>query len=114
MAMKARLFRVVTFAADPARGNPAFVLTQADGAGDRTLTAACAMLGADIIAVAGTEAGGEIPLKFFTQAGPHPGAGHATLAAAHVALHGGFDGQENRTGCTFRQTNGETRTARLE
>ncbi len=114
MTMKARLFRVVTFAADPARGNPAFVVTDADRASDHALTAACAMLGADIIAVAGAEAGGEIPLKFFTQAGPHPGAGHATLAAAHVALHGGFDGHQNRTGCVLRQVNGETRPARLE
>ena len=69
MAMRARLFRVVTFAADPARGNPAFVLTEAEGAGDRALAAACAMLGADIIAVAGAETGGEIPLKFFTAGG---------------------------------------------
>src|SRR5215471_6073361 len=53
MTMHARLFRVVTFSADPGRGNPSFVLTDADGASDRTLTAACAMLGADIIAVAG-------------------------------------------------------------
>jgi PhzF family phenazine biosynthesis protein len=114
MAMKARLFRVVTFSAVPACGNPAFVLMEADGASDRALTAACAMLGADIIAVTGPEAGGEIPLKFFTQAGPHPGAGHATLAAAHVMLRGGFEGQQNRSGCVLRQANGETRPARLE
>ena len=114
MTMQARLFRVVTFSADPERGNPAFVLTDADGASDRTLTAACAMLGADIIAVAGAEAGGEVPLKFFTQAGPHPGAGHATLAAAHVVLHGGFKGSNNKAGCVFRQVNGEIRPARMD
>ena len=71
-------------------------------------------LGADIIAVAGTETDGEIPLTFFTPAGPHPGAGHATLAAAHVVLRGGFDAPETLTGCTFRQANGETRPARAE
>ncbi|HUE62747.1 MAG TPA: PhzF family phenazine biosynthesis protein [Rhizomicrobium sp.] len=112
--MKARLFRVVTFSTEPEHGNPAFVLTNADGASDRALVGACAMLGADIIAVVGGEAGGEIPLKFFTQAGPHPGAGHATLAAAHVALLGGFDTRENRTGCVFRQVNGEARPGRVE
>lgn len=112
--MKARLFRVVTFSAAPGHGNPAFVLTDAGGADDRVLTATCAMLGADIIAVAGTEAGGEVPLTFFTPAGPHPGAGHATLAAAHVVLHGGFDTPTKKTGCVFRQTNGETRPARIE
>jgi predicted PhzF superfamily epimerase YddE/YHI9 len=72
------------------------------------------MLGADIIAVAGAEAGGEVKLKFFTQAGPHPGAGHATLAAAHVVLHGGFDGRNDKPGCVFRQVNGETRPARVD
>src|SRR3974377_1284418 len=89
MVMKSRLFRVVTFAASPEHGNPAYVLTDADGASDRALAAACAMLGADIIAVAGSKAGGEIPLTFFTPAGPHPGAGHATLAVAHIVLRGG-------------------------
>jgi predicted PhzF superfamily epimerase YddE/YHI9 len=113
MTMHARLFRVVTFSVDPGRGNPAFVLTDADGASDRSLSAACAMLGADIIAVAGAEAGGEVPLKFFTQAGAHPGAGHATLAAAHIVLHGGFGARNDKAGCVFRQVNGEIRPARM-
>jgi predicted PhzF superfamily epimerase YddE/YHI9 len=112
--MKARLLRVVTFAADPGRGNPAFVLADADGVSDRTFTAACAMLGADIIAVVDTEAGGEVPLKFFTQAGPHPGAGHATLAAAHAVLHGGFEERNKKASCIFRQVNGEVRPARVD
>jgi predicted PhzF superfamily epimerase YddE/YHI9 len=114
MTMRARLFRVVTFSTDPGRGNPAFVLTDADGAGDHTLTAACAMLGADIIAVADAEAGGDVPLKFFTQAGPHPGAGHATLAAAHVVLLGGFEERNNKGSCLFRQVNGEVRPAWMD
>lgn len=112
--MKVRLFRVVTFSADPACGNPAFVVTQANGAGDHALTAACAMLGADIIAVIGARTNGETALKFFTPAGPHPGAGHATLAAAHVMLRGGFDAPKSTACCMFRQANGETRVARLE
>jgi PhzF family phenazine biosynthesis protein len=114
MAMRARLCRVVTFSADPEHGNPAFVLTGAEGANDCALAAGCAMLGADIIAVAGTKTGNEIPLKFFTAAGPHPGAGHATMAAAHVVLRGGFDAPETMTGCVFRQANGETRPACVE
>jgi PhzF family phenazine biosynthesis protein len=114
MAMKARLYRVVTFSADPGHGNPAFVLADAEGASDRALSETCAMLGADIIAVAEAETGGRVPLKFFTQSGPHPGAGHATLAAAHVVLHGGFDAPKSRTSCLFHQANGETRLARVE
>jgi predicted PhzF superfamily epimerase YddE/YHI9 len=114
MAVKARLCRVVTFSADPEHGNPAFVLTGTGCASDHALAGSCAMLGADIIAVAGTMTHGEIPLKFFTPAGPHPGAGHATLAAAHVVLRGGFDAPEIMNGCIFRQANGEARPARVE
>lgn len=114
MAVRARLYRVVTFSADPEHGNPSFVLTDAEGASDPALAAGCAMLGADIIAVVGTQTHAEIPLTFFTPAGPHPGAGHATLAAAHVVLRGGFDAPETLTGCIFRQANGEARPARAE
>jgi len=112
--MQARLLRVATFSANPLRGNPAFVLTDTEGANDRTMAASCTMLGADIIAVVGTKANGEIPLKFFTPTGAHPGAGHATLAAAHVVLRGGFGAWKGPPGCVFRQPNGETRRARVE
>ena len=108
--IQARLFRVVTFSSDPLGGNPAFVLAEADDASNETLAATCAMLGADIIAVVGTQANGEIPLKFFTPAGTHPGAGHATLAAAQVVLRDGA----GKPDCIFRQVNGEIRPARVE
>jgi len=113
--MLASLFQVVTFAADPLRGNPAFVLTGVGNATERQLTAACAMLRTDIIAVVGDGAGGDTPLTFFTAAGPHPGAGHATLAAAHAVLRGGFDGGKNAAqAVTFGQANGENRAAHVE
>jgi len=112
--MPARLFRVVTFSADPLRGNPAYVLTDAAGASDDTLSATSALLGGEIIAVVGGTAVGEIPLNFFTPAGRHPGAGHATLAAAHVVLKGGLEPRTSVPTCVFRQANGETRPARLE
>ena len=111
----ANLFQVVTFAADPLRGNPAFVLTGVGDASERQLTAACAVLRTDIIAVVGDGTGDGTPLRFFTAAGPHHGAGHATLAAAHVVLHGGFgDAKNPAQAVTFRQTNGESRAARIE
>src|SRR6266576_1540977 len=53
MPPSANLFQIVTFAADPLRGNPAFVLTGVGNASERQLTAACAMLRTDIIAVVG-------------------------------------------------------------
>ena len=111
----AKLFQVVTFAADPQRGNPAFVLTGVGDASERQLTAACVMLRTDIIAVVGDRTGDNTPLRFFTAAGPHPGAGHATLAAAHAVLHGGFaTGKDESYAVTFRQANGEDRAAHVE
>jgi len=111
----ATLFQVVTFAADPLRGNPAFVLAGVGNASEHQLTAACAMLRTDIIAVVGERAGNGTPLRFFTAAGPHPGAGHATLAAAHAVLRGGFGDCQNATqAVTFQQANGESRAAHVE
>ena len=89
MSSQANLFQVVTFATDPLHGNPAFVLSGARGAPDAALMAACTILRADVIAVLDDAAEGVTPLRFFTSKGPHGGAGHATLAAAHVALRSG-------------------------
>ncbi|HWU54310.1 MAG TPA: PhzF family phenazine biosynthesis protein [Rhizomicrobium sp.] len=115
MPQSVRFLQVVTFAADPQHGNPAFVLMGVGEANERQLTAACAMLRTDIIAVVEDGAGDEIPLRFFTTAGSHPGAGHATLAAAHAVLRGGVDGGMNATrAVNFRQTNGESRAAHIE
>ena len=96
MAMKARLFRVVTFAADPAHGNPAFVLTEADGAGDRTLTAARAMLGADIIA-----RGGNADRRGNTAEVLHSGgAAVANLTTTEIVLQQKKEeGPRARSGC---------------
>jgi PhzF family phenazine biosynthesis protein len=112
---RAHLFQVVTFAADPLRGNPAYVLTGVGDATERDLTAACAMLRTDVIAVVGDDTGDGTPLRFFTAAGSHHGAGHATLAAAHAVLHGGFDATKAATSAVnFRQANGEIRAAHIE
>ncbi|HVY98922.1 MAG TPA: PhzF family phenazine biosynthesis protein [Dongiaceae bacterium] len=89
MSSRANLFQVVTFATDPLHGNPAFVLSGAGGIPDAALMAACTILRADVIAVLDQASGGVTPLRFFTSKGAHGGAGHATLAAAHVALHDG-------------------------
>jgi predicted PhzF superfamily epimerase YddE/YHI9 len=89
MSTQANLFQVVTFATDPLHGNPAFVLSGAGAAPDAVLMAACAILRTDVIAVLDAAAGGVTPLRFFTSKGPHGGPGHATLAAAHIALRGG-------------------------
>ena len=87
MSARANLFQVVTFATDPLHGNPAFVLSGARGLPDAALMAACTILRTDVVAVLDDTAGGITPLRFFTSTGAHGGAGHATLAAAHIALH---------------------------
>jgi predicted PhzF superfamily epimerase YddE/YHI9 len=116
MPAQAKLFQVVTFATDPRCGNPAFALSAADGASEGGLTAACAILRADVIAVVGAPAGSEVPLRFFTMEGAHPGAGHATLAAAHTVLReipNGGQGASSRA-ITFRLANGDRRSAHVE
>jgi len=110
MPSKANLFQVVTFAADPLHGNPAFVLSGAGDASDRVLIQACAMLRADVIAVVGEAKGGDVPLKFLTREGVHPGPGHSTLAAAHTVLRCNRAPQA----ATFHLPNGDKRRAYLE
>jgi PhzF family phenazine biosynthesis protein len=106
--LRADLFQITTFASDPRRGNPAFVLRDTGDASEAMLANACDMLRTDVLAVINGQA-----LRFFTSQGPHPGAGHATLAAAHVALREGANGngQVPET-VTFQLPGGGTRVAR--
>jgi PhzF family phenazine biosynthesis protein len=116
MSSQANLFQVVTFASDPLHGNPAFVLSGAGDASDHVLATACTMLRADIVAVVGEPSGGDTPLSFFTPNGPHAGAGHATLAAAHTVLRNGSalgKGTPPRS-VTFHLANGDSRAAHVE
>jgi len=116
MPSLASLFQVVTFATDPLHGNPAFVLSGAGNASDHALAAACAILRADVVAVVGKPSGGETPLRFFTTEGPHAGAGHATLAAAHTVLRDGSTRGKAaaRGSVTFHLTNGDSRAVRVD
>ena len=107
MSSRANLFQVVTFATDPLQGNPAFVLSGARGVSDAALMAACTILRTDVVAVIDDAADGMTPLRFFTSKGSHGGAGHATLAAAHVALHDGV------RAVRFQTSNGD-RAAQVE
>jgi predicted PhzF superfamily epimerase YddE/YHI9 len=110
MPAKANLFQVVTFAADPLHGNPAFVLSGAGEASDKVLIQACTMLRADVIAVVGDASGGDVPLKFLTREGSHPGPGHSTMAAAHTVLRGNGAARA----VTFHLPNGDKRLAQVE
>jgi PhzF family phenazine biosynthesis protein len=110
MSSQVNLFQVVTFATDPLHGNPAFVLSGAEGISDDALMAACTILRADVVAVLDDGAGEARPLRFFTSNGPHGGAGHATLAAAHIALNG----DQARNTVTFHTPTGARRAAHIE
>ena len=110
MDARVNLFQVVTFATDPLHGNPAFVLSGARGLSDDVLISACNILRADVVAVLDEDDGGVTPLRFFTGKGPHGGAGHATLAAAHVALRNGLA----RRAVTLHTSNGDRRAVEAE
>lgn len=103
--MRAGLQKVVTFAGDVFHGNPAHVLTPPRLPGDEVMKQVVALVGADVLAViVGLDA--EMPeLSFFTTGGPHPGAGHATHAAAHLALR-------QRDALRFKLADGGERSVR--
>ena len=115
MDARVNLFQVVTFATDPLHGNPAFVLSGVRGLPDDALISACNILRADVVAVLDEEDGGVTPLRFFTGKGSHGGAGHATLAAAHVALRSGTarNGMARRA-VTLHTSNGDRHAVEAE
>lgn len=78
--------QIVTFATDPFRGNPAFVVTLDTPLPMVLLHRLCRHLNEMMIAVLAPGQGG-LGLRFVTPTGFHPGAGHATHAAAWVALN---------------------------
>ncbi len=78
--------QIVTFATDPFRGNPAFVVTPSAPLPVSLLHQLCGHLREMMIAVVTPRDGG-LGLSFVTPTGFHPGAGHATHAAAWVALN---------------------------
>jgi predicted PhzF superfamily epimerase YddE/YHI9 len=116
MSSRASFFQVVTFATDPLHGNPAFVLSDARDASDHVWATACAILRADVVAVVGEPSGADTPLRFFTAEGPHAGAGHATLAAAHTVLRDGLAVAKRAAlrSITFHLENGDRRAAHIE
>jgi PhzF family phenazine biosynthesis protein len=92
--MRAKIHQVVTFASEPFRGNPAFVLSLDRGAPDPTLQKVAEQLREDVLASLQPAGKGRARLLFHTSSGRHSGAGHAMHAAAHVALRS--DGGSNR------------------
>ena len=108
--MSVSVHQVVTYAEEPFRGNPAFVVTLDRPRAGTVLSNVCAQLHEAVLAVLIPD-GSEIDLCFATPTGSHPGAGHATHAAAWAALHRLRPGTRE---LAFRLGDGGRRVARAE
>ncbi|MGH6894617.1 MAG: PhzF family phenazine biosynthesis protein, partial [Dongiaceae bacterium] len=102
--------QIVTFATDPFRGNPAFVVTPGASLPTAMLHHLCRHLNETIMAVLAPKDDG-LGLRFATPTGFHSGAGHATHAAAWVALKTLRPGKEN---LDLHLDSGEYRSVRAE
>lgn len=109
--MRAALCQVVTFAKHVFSGNPAHVIILDAVPELAVMAGACNLVGADVLAVITGLARSVPSLYFFTPSGPHPGAGHATLAAAHVALAQRSNDQKE---LSFNLADGGLRVCRLD
>ncbi len=112
--MRAELHQVVTFATHPFHGNPAFVLTLPGAPETRTMQEVCDLLETKVVATLSSMSGEGFDLRFFTPLGEHPGAGHAAMAAAHVAFVArNGDGLGGVNSLTFSLSDGGNRRAGL-
>ncbi|MEP0322669.1 PhzF family phenazine biosynthesis protein [Bauldia litoralis] len=84
--MQAAIHQIVTFASEPFRGNPAFVLSLDRPVPDDVVRQVADQLHEGVLSCLRRLDDGRASLTFHTPTGPHPGAGHAAAAAAHVLL----------------------------
>lgn len=101
--------QIVTFATEPFRGNPAFVVTLDKPRPVSVLQSICRELHDGVLAVLSID-GDEVDLRFVTPRGTHQGPGHATHAAAFVALNRLRPGRS----IDLRIEGGGHRSARIE
>jgi len=104
------IYQIATFASDPFRGNPTYVITLTAPRPTAILQTLCRHLRESMIAVLAVD-GDTVTLYCVTPTGSHPGAGHTTHAAAWVALN------KLRPGVSaleLRLENGEHRSVRTE
>jgi PhzF family phenazine biosynthesis protein len=84
--MRAEVHQVITFAREPFRGNPAFVLSLERDVSARALQQAAGQLNEAVLATLRPTGKDRAEVRFHTPVGLHGGAGHAMMAAAHVEL----------------------------
>jgi PhzF family phenazine biosynthesis protein len=99
----------VTFARHIFHGNPAYVVTASEAPQNMTalMIGVSDLIGADVMALIVRPEAEEPDLSFYTPESTHPGAGHATAAAAFVGLS-----DTKRNTVSFRLPNGDHRHAR--
>jgi len=105
--VRVKLHQIVTFARHIFHGNPAYVVTASEAPRDLAamMSGVSGLTNADVLAVILRPRDEEPLLTFYTSEGPHAGAGHATAAAAHVALG------DKREKLAFRLADGTHRNA---
>jgi len=107
--VQVKLHQVVTFARHIFHGNPAYVVTASEAPQNMAalMIGVSDLIGADVMAlIVGPEAD-EPELSFYTPESPHPGAGHATAAAAFIGLS-----NTRQDAVAFKLPNGDRRQAR--
>lgn len=104
------IHQIITFASEPFGGNPAFVITLDAPQPASVLQGLSRQLREPVLAVLLRDGGG-LRLDYVTSDGTHPGAGHATHAAAWVALHRLHPGTSS---LDLRLAGGGTRLIRLD
>jgi predicted PhzF superfamily epimerase YddE/YHI9 len=103
--MRAGVHQIVTFSRRAFSGNPVFVVSLPEDAPDETMQSLAGQLNEAVLASLRAGDSGLVHLHFHSREGRHSGAGHAMLAAAHIAFAdaGGSDA------LTFTMADGSTR-----
>ncbi|MCB1489533.1 MAG: PhzF family phenazine biosynthesis protein [Bauldia sp.] len=84
--MQAAIHQIVTFASEPFRGNPAFVLSVENPVPDSIIGQVADQLREGVLSCLRRLDDDRVLLTFHSRTGRHSGAGHSAAAAAHVLL----------------------------
>lgn len=88
--VRVQILELAAFTRDPAGGNPAGVVLDADGMTEAEMLAIAARLGHSETAFLSARTAEQLTVRYFSPLAEVPFCGHATIAAA-VALHRPFD-----------------------
>jgi PhzF family phenazine biosynthesis protein len=104
--MRAGVHQIVTFSRRAFSGNPVFVVSLPADAPDETMQSLAGQLNEAVLASLRPAVSDLVHLHFHTRDGRHGGAGHAMLAAAHIA----FADRNGSDTLTFTMADGAMRT----